>query len=95
MAATRNEESKMAYFVTRLLSREVQKDKLRKETLKQLCLELTTTLKAREQAIGELEKACGGVVCKTVCLMKAMQKRDMDQAMALQIQVLESNLSAH
>lgn len=60
MAATRNEESKMADFVTRLLSREVQKDKLRKETLKQLCLELTATLKAREQAIGELEKVCGG-----------------------------------
>ncbi|PWA80656.1 pleiotropic drug resistance protein 1 [Artemisia annua] len=62
--------------------RDIEKDKQRKEKLKQVCFKLNATLKDREEVIGELEKA-RGVVFETIRFMKAMQKHDLEQAKKL------------
>ncbi|GKF51199.1 hypothetical protein Tco_0147666, partial [Tanacetum coccineum] len=61
----------------------------------ELCLEVIDIHKQREKEIDQLEKLSGDLVAaEGVCMLKRVQRRDLEKATHLQIMVTESHLSA-
>lgn len=86
----------MKYQMLGLIRREVDNDIKLEKKLRELYEEVTATLKDRGEVIEKLERLLGNLVAvESVCVLKRVQKRDLEKATRFQIMVAECHLSAH
>nr|GEU54707.1 hypothetical protein [Tanacetum cinerariifolium] len=76
-----------------LMGRQVETELKLKEKFRELCEEVSTVVKEREDVVEELEILSGNHVSKeTASLLRHGQKRDLDKMTHLQIMVNQSHL---
>ncbi|GJW90743.1 hypothetical protein Tco_0168296, partial [Tanacetum coccineum] len=85
--------NKIEDYMLVLMGRQVETELKLEEKFREVCEEVSTVVKEREDVVEELERLSDNHVAKeTACLLRGGQKRDLNKMTRLQIMVNESHL---